>query len=130
MSDVSPIILIQYIIPRRTPHFKVKRGALTLPIGGAGAFAAPITKYRRFFSLHRASPISRVKIAAPVELAQGKEHEKIGEAGKLFRRTLLAYWSRNSPVNIAVLTGNRNVFCTGVGLYLWKKMSSAAVPGQ
>jgi hypothetical protein len=87
VCDVAPIILVQYIIRRRTPHFKETRGALTLPIGGAGAFAAQITKICRFFYLHHTSPVSGAKIAAPMELAQGKEHEKIGEAGKLFRRT-------------------------------------------
>ncbi len=56
-------------------------------IGEAGAFAAPKLKIRGFFLLIcRASPLSGVRIAAPIVLAQYKEYERIGEARTPVRR--------------------------------------------
>ncbi len=54
----------------RSPHLQAKRGE----------FVAPIIRFSRIFHICRPSPISGVRIAAPIVLAQHKEHERIGEA--------------------------------------------------
>ncbi len=41
-----------------------------------------------FFYVRCASPISRVRIAAPIVLAQHKDNERIGEARKTIRSAL------------------------------------------
>jgi hypothetical protein len=46
----------------------------------SGSFAAPIRGFSRIFHICRASPISGVRIAAPIVLAQHKGSERIGEA--------------------------------------------------
>ncbi len=51
-----------------------------MPKGGAGAFAASILKILGFYFIRRASPISGVRLAAPMVLAQRKGHERICEA--------------------------------------------------
>jgi hypothetical protein len=45
-----------------------------------GAVAAPIIRLSRIFHIRRASPISGVRIAAPIVLAQHEGHKRIGEA--------------------------------------------------
>jgi hypothetical protein len=40
------------------------------------------------YFLCRASPVSRIKIAAPIVLVQHKGHKRIGKAWKQFHRTL------------------------------------------
>ncbi len=48
----------------RLPHLQAKRGE----------FIAPIRSFRGFFNVRFASPISGVRIAAPIVLAQHKEN--------------------------------------------------------
>ncbi len=49
-------------------------------------FVAPIQSFRGFFYVRCASPISGVRIAAPIVLAQHKENKRIGE-GRLTIRS-------------------------------------------
>jgi hypothetical protein len=55
-------------------------------IGEAGRFRSASNKVSRIFHICRASPISGVRIAAPIVLAQHKKHERIGEARTSMRR--------------------------------------------
>jgi hypothetical protein len=41
---------------------------------------SPILRFSRIFHIHRASPISGIRIVAPIVLAQYKSNERIGEA--------------------------------------------------
>ncbi len=59
----------------RSPHLQAKQGK----------FVAPIRSFRGFFYVRCASPISGVRIAAPIVLAQHKDNERIGEAWKTIR---------------------------------------------
>ncbi len=73
-------------------------GTTSIPAlkGEAGTFAAPIGEARRIcsannkifviFQNRRASPISGVRIVAPIVLAQHKERERIGKAQTPVRR--------------------------------------------
>jgi hypothetical protein len=45
-----------------------------------GAFKVPVIIFLRIFHIHRASPISGVRIAAPIVLTHQKGYERIGEA--------------------------------------------------
>ena len=58
---------------------------LTAPIGKAGEFVAPIRSFGGFFYVRCASPISGVRIAAPIVLALHKDNERIGEARRTIR---------------------------------------------
>ncbi len=51
-----------------------------------GEFVAPIIRFSRIFRIRRASPISGVRIAASIVLAQHKENKRIGEARTPVRR--------------------------------------------
>ncbi len=55
---------------------------LAAPIGEAGRIISANTKFSRIFYVRCASPISGVRIAAPIVLAQYKDNERIGEARK------------------------------------------------
>ncbi len=56
-------------------------GTLAAPIGEARQIRSANTKFLQiFFYVRCASPISGVRIAAPIVLAQHKENERIGEA--------------------------------------------------
>ncbi len=59
-----------------SPRLKAKRGE----------FVAPIKSFRGFFYVRRASPVSGVRIVAPIVLALHKENERIGEAWTSIRR--------------------------------------------
>ncbi len=54
----------------RSPHLQAK----------GSEFVAPIRSFPGFFYVRCASPISRVRIAAPIVQAQHKLNERIGEA--------------------------------------------------
>ncbi len=90
MNNVAPIVLAQ----EDTANIigSVLHPAL---IGKArrlwakqGEFPAPIKKFRGFFFLRCTSPISGVKIAAPIVLTQYKGHKRIDKAGKLISHAL------------------------------------------
>jgi hypothetical protein len=51
-----------------------------------GEFVAPLKRFSWIFNIRHASPITGVRIAAPIVLPQHKENEKIGEARTLVRR--------------------------------------------
>jgi hypothetical protein len=77
----------------------------------------------------RASPVSGIKIAVPIVLAQHKEHQRIGGNGNGngndFAALAYAYWSKNR------CTGETEIcLIQGIGLLYDKKMSSATVRGQ
>jgi hypothetical protein len=71
--------------------------------------APPIPKICGFLLIHRTLPISRVRIAATIVLAQLKGHERIGKAQITLRRafSIVLY---NSPIDFAVVTRNGNMF--------------------
>ncbi len=53
---------------------------LATPIGEAGRIHSANKKFSRIFYVRCASPIGRVRIVAPIVLAQHKENERIGKA--------------------------------------------------
>ena len=69
---------------RRFLRLKAKRGAFAAPIG---EFAAPIITFSWIFHICHASPISGVRIVAPIVLAQHKDNERIGKARTTIRST-------------------------------------------
>ncbi len=74
-----------------------------------GAFAAAIPTILAFYFICRAELISGVRIAAPIVLAHCEGQEGIGEAQKDVRHGSPIVLS---PINLAVLTGNGNMFST------------------
>ncbi len=67
-------------------RFKAERGAFAAPIGEVRRIRSAIKKIFADFSYSPRSPISGVRIAVPIVLAQHKEHKKIGEARTPVRR--------------------------------------------
>ncbi len=65
-------------------------GATSIPAlkgeAGRGKFTAPKIRFSWIFHIRRATPISGVRIVAPIVLAQHEEHERIGEARTPVRR--------------------------------------------
>jgi hypothetical protein len=68
------------LVLRQSLRLKAKRGAFAAPIGEAQRIRSAKNKIFADFNIRRASTISGVRIAAPIVLAQHKEHERIGEA--------------------------------------------------
>jgi hypothetical protein len=66
----------------------VKQGILAAPIVEAGAHLQHQYCRSINFFIHCALPISELKIAAPIVLAQHKGHKRIGEGWKAIRRAL------------------------------------------
>jgi hypothetical protein len=61
-------------------RLKAKRGAYAAPIGEARRIRSASYKFSQIFFICCALPTGGVRIAAPIVLAQHKEHERIGEA--------------------------------------------------
>ncbi len=66
----------------RTLRLKAKWGAFAAPIGEVRRICSANKKFSQIFFIRCALPISGERIAAPVVLAQHKEHERIDEAQK------------------------------------------------
>jgi hypothetical protein len=77
MSNLAPILLALFS-GARSPRLLAKQGA----------FAVPIRKFSRIYHNCHASPISGVRIAAPIVLAQHQGNERIGKARTPVCRTL------------------------------------------
>ncbi len=73
-----------------------------------GTFAAPTGKFRGFFLMNMLRLFSRVKIAAPIVLAQHKGHERIGRA----RRRACYALPGVTELPYEVLSGHGKVFST------------------
>jgi hypothetical protein len=90
---------------------QAKRGTFAAPIGEAGRIRSTNKKFLQiFFFIHCASPIGGVRIVGPIVLAQHKRNKRIGKAWKTVRSALPIVIE--SPISIAVLTGNGNMFNT------------------
>ncbi len=63
-------------------------GMLAAPIGEAPQIRSANMNFSRNFYVRCASPISGVRIAAPLVLAQHKENERIGKARITIRSAL------------------------------------------
>jgi hypothetical protein len=92
------------------------------------AFAAPILGFSQIFHIHRTSPISRVRIAAPVVLAQHKRNERIGKVRTpicsaspiVIELTLISLYGRETEIRSIRDDGKLKD----------QKMPSATVTGQ
>ncbi len=63
-----------------------KRGMLGAPIGQAERIHNANREFLQIFFICCAWPISRVKFAVPIVLAQHKGHKRIGKVGTPIRR--------------------------------------------
>jgi hypothetical protein len=83
MSDVVykktqlTLLALHFTLPLQVKHI-----ALATPLGDMGQICCVNKEFSRIFFVRCTLPIRRVKIAAPIVLAQYKEHQRIGGAQK------------------------------------------------